>query len=183
MDSRLLWLAVGAHGVFPLGLDQYPPPAGSLIETLAMRARFSPFNLAATAIFVLAVLHTFAAQRFRALAHDLQERHAQRGRAAGLEPEPSVAAEILHFFGEVEVIFGLWALALVGAIAFFFDWDTAKHYLNDTVNYTEPLFVVVIMALAATRPVLTLAERLMGTVARRGGGRPAAWWFAILTVG
>ncbi len=170
MDSCLLWLAAGAPGVFPLGLDQYPPPAGSLIETLAMRARFSPFNLAATAIFVLAVLHTFAAQRFRALAHDLQERHAERGRAAGLEPDPSVAAEILHFFGEVEVIFGLWALALVGAIVFFFDWDTAKHYLNDTVNYTEPLFVVVIMALAATRPVLTLAERLMGTVARRGGG-------------
>jgi hypothetical protein len=61
-------------------------------------------------------------------------------------------------------------------------WDTAKHYLNDTVNYTEPLFVVVIMALASTRPVIALAESTLRRVAAVGGGTPGAWWLAILTL-
>ena len=58
-----------------------------------------------------------------------------------------------------------------------------KHYVNDTVNYTEPLFVVVIMALASTRPIIVLAERAMGKVAALGRSTPAAWWFATLTIG
>ena len=45
-------------------------------------------------------------------------------------------------------------------------WDTATHYLNGTVNFTEPLFVVVIMAIASTRPVVELAENLLRRVAR-----------------
>ena len=43
--------------------------------------------------------------------------------------------------------------------------------------------MVVIMALASTRPIVTFAERALHAVARRGGGTPAAWWFAILTIG
>ena len=50
------------------------------------------------------------------------------------------------------------------------------------MNYTEPLFVVVIMALASTRPIIGLAERSLHAVARLGGATPAAWWVAILTI-
>ena len=51
---------------------------------------------------------------------------------------------------------------------------TATHYFNDTVNYTEPLFVVVIMALASTRPVVGFAEAALRRVAsaRRRDARP-----------
>ncbi len=184
MIPFLILLATGADQAFPTPLDQYPALAGAgLLEVLAARARLVPFNLAATSIFNLAVLHTFVAQRFRALAHDLQERHDTRARATGQEPVSSVSAEILHFFGEVEVIFGLWAVALLVAIAGFYDWETAKRYIDEGVNYTEALFVVVIMALAATQPVLRLAEGALRLVARLGQGTPAAWWLAILTVG
>ena len=58
-----------------------------------------------------------------------------------------------------------------------------KHYFNDVVSYTEPLFVVVIMALAASRPIISLAESALGRVVRIGGSTPAAWWFSILTIG
>ena len=61
-------------------------------------------------------------------------------------------------------------------------WNTATHYANDTVNYTEPLFVVVIMALASTRPIIMLAESWVRALARIGGGTPGAWWLVILTV-
>ena len=47
------------------------------------------------------------------------------------------------------------------------------HYVNDTVNYTEPLFVVVIMALASTRPIVMLAESWLRALAGLGGARPA----------
>src|SRR5688572_9590956 len=89
----------------------------------------------------------------------------------------------MHFLGEVEVVFGLWAVVLLVAIASHAGWDTATHYVNSTVNYTEPLFVVVIMALASTRPIVQLAESQLLRLANTGGGTPAAWWMTILIVG
>lgn len=141
------------------------------------------FDAVATAIFALAVAHTFFAARFAAAAHRLQHRHEQQSAAAGLAKTPSFPAELLHFLGEVEVVFGLWAVPLLVAFGFWRGWHEATHYINDTVNYTEPLFVVIIMALAATRPVVALAESSLRTLAAIGGGTPAAWWIAILTIG
>lgn len=61
-------------------------------------------------------------------------------------------------------------------------WQPSLDHLNHRVSYHEPLFIVVIMAIASTRPILNLAEQCLKLVARIGGG-PAAWWFAILTLG
>ena len=142
-----------------------------------------PFNAVVTGIFLLAIIHTFATPRVAALAHRVQHRHDQRQRAANLPPTPSIAAEILHFFGEVEVVFGLWAIVLIAAITLGHSWHAATHYVNDTLAYQEPLFVVVIMALASTRPIITFAENAMRRLADLGGGTPAAWWVVILSVG
>jgi hypothetical protein len=173
-----------AAAAFPLPLDQYPAvPGAGILELLQARASLVPFNVAATTIFALAIAHTFLAQRFTALSNDLQEAHHARQRAAGEPETPSFRAELLHFFGEVEVVFGLWAVVLAGAIAFSYGWDMVKTYVNGTVNYTEPMFVVVIMALASTRPILTLADGALRRVAALGGGTPVAWWFTLLTIG
>jgi hypothetical protein len=165
-------------------LSFYPDPAGrAILEVLAERVRLEPFNAVATAIFVLAILHTFMTARFAALAHDVQHRHDERANAEGRPKHPSVAAELLHFLGEVEVVFGLWAIVLLAVMVPYLGWDEAKHYFNDKVNYTEALFVVVIMALAATRPIVSFAEGALRRLARLGRSTPAAWWFTILTVG
>jgi hypothetical protein len=74
-------------------------------------------------------------------------------------------------------------IPLLVAITAFQSWHTAEEYLSHGVNYTEPLFVVVIMAIAASRPVLRLAEANLERVARFGGSTPGAWWVSILTVG
>lgn len=42
---------------------------------------------------------------------------------------------------------------------------------------------MVIMALAGTRPVLTVAEAALRSIAALGRGTPAAFWLSILTVG
>jgi hypothetical protein len=169
---------------FPRPLSAYPPvSAEGLLGTLADRAQIEPFNLIASAIFLLAILHTLLAARFMVLAHEIEARHEARGRELRLPLVPSLRAEALHFLGEIEVVFGLWVLVLLMAMLSFFGWQTATHYLNDGVNYTEPLFVVVIMALAATRPVVLLAESGMRRIAALGRGTPGAWWLTILVVG
>jgi hypothetical protein len=166
---------------FPLPLSAYSEPSGGLAAILRARIEADPFNAVATAIFLLAVVHTFFAARFIDASHRVQHRRNAEAAAAGRPPVPSVAAELLHFLGEVEVVFALWGLPLVLAILLSRGWTTAVHYLNDTVNYTEPLFVVVIMALASTRPIVELAERAVQRAASLGGGTPAAWWMTILT--
>lgn len=175
--------AAPIEGLFPLPLTAYPPQQESLLATLLERYAIDPFNAIATGIFFLAIFHTFSAKRFADWAHRVQHRHDHEEEAAGRPPSPSIAAEVLHFLGEVEVIFGLWAIVLVLAVTFGRGWEIAKYYVNDTVNYTEPLFVVVIMALASTRPIVTFAESMMRRIADLAGGTPAAWWLAILTLG
>jgi len=168
---------------FPRPLTEYPAQRDTILATLLERLQVEPFNAIATGIFALAILHTFAASWFAARAHAIQHRCDQRAIAEGRPKRPSVRAESLHFLGEIEVVFGLWAVVLLVAIDAYEGWGTARHYLNDTVNYTEPLFVVVIMALASTRPVVGFAEALLQRVANLGGGTPAAWWMTILSIG
>jgi len=170
--------------VFPTPLSAYPVSAdGNLVSDLAARIAADPFNVVATALFLLAVTHTFVAARFTEASHRIQHRHDAAAAAAGRPQVPSVVAELLHFLGEVEVVFALWAVPLAVAIIASRGWETAAHYLNDTVNYTEPLFVIVIMALASTRPIVELAEGTLRRVAGLGGSSPAAWWMSILIVG
>jgi hypothetical protein len=168
----------------PRALSSYPDQSGlSLYQLLLDRIQLEPFNAVATAIFALAILHTFGAIRFTKRAHHVQEAHDERARLAGKPPTPSVWAEALHFMGEIEVVFGLWSIVLLAAMVVYAGWETATHYFNDGVNYTEPLFVVVIMALAATRPIIAFAEAAMRRVANLGRATPAAWWLTILTIG
>lgn len=168
----------------PRDLSSYPDQSGlSLFQLLIDRIQLEPFNAAATAIFALAILHTFGANHFTKRAHHVQQAHDRRSQLAGKPLTPSVRAELLHFMGEIEVIFGLWSIVLLVAMVIYSGWDTATHYFNDGVNYTEPLFVVVIMALAATRPIIAFAEAAMRRVANLGGCTPAAWWMTILTIG
>jgi hypothetical protein len=170
--------------LLPTPLSAYPPPSpGGLLSTYLQRVTQDPFNLIATLIFGVAILHVFGAARFTALAHRVQHAHDERLTKAGLPSRPSIRAEFLHFFGEVEIIFGLWAVVLGMVITAYHGWSTTHQYFNDTVVYTEPLFVVVIMALAATRPIVVLAESALRRVANLGRATPAAWWFTILTIG
>ncbi len=179
---------------FPTPLEEYAKAenGAGLMQILRHRAEANPFNVVATIIFACAVVHTFFTARFRHWAHVLEHRHAERLRAEGRyrdsnndgEPdEVSFWGKLLHFFGEVEAVFGIWVIPLLVAITYYTSWHTAEEYMATGVHYTEPMFVVVIMAIAGSRPVLTFAEKAMSRVAAIGGRTPAAWWFAILTVG
>jgi hypothetical protein len=170
---------------FPRDLQSYgDAEIQSIVAILINRIQKEPFNLLGTLIFIAAILHTFLTGRFMAIAHRWEHEHEkkiQQGRA----PKNSVhhGAEVFHFLGEVEAVFGIWAIALGVAIAAFYDWKTLVHYFSYKVNFTEALFVVVIMTLAATRPILKLAEGAMRNIANLMGGSLTAWWLTILTLG
>ena len=73
-----------ALGAFPRALSSYPDPSGqSIVDTLRQRVEIEPFNLIATGIFLLAIVHTFAAARFTDVSHRIQHRHDERARAEG----------------------------------------------------------------------------------------------------
>jgi hypothetical protein len=173
-----------APASYPLPLDQYADPAGaSLLGVLLSRVEREPFNAVATGIFLAAVAHTFLVHRFREWADQAQARADQQADADGRPRMPTFAAGMLHFLGEVEVVFGMWAVVLIAAMAVRFGWDTATTYFRVGVVFDEAVFVVVIMAMAATRPIVGFAEAVMRRVASLGGQSPAAWWFTILSIG
>ena len=103
-------------------------------------------EILATATFCLAILHTFMTSHFETWAAKFEE--------------GSIAENLLHFTGEVEVVFGLWAAVLiVGMIVL--EGPTRAFAYVDGLSFTESLFVFAIMAIAATSPVIAFARGLI----------------------
>jgi hypothetical protein len=177
---------------FPLPLDSYSSATGTVLEILEQRLEIEPFNLVATLIFILAIIHTFLTAKFRHWAHAVEKSHHARLKQKApartdhnednIPDEVSFKGQILHFFGEVEAVFGIWVLVLMAAITWFKGWATVVNYIGHQVNFTEPMFVVVIMALASTRPVLVFAENCLRAVASLGRNSTGAWWLSILII-
>jgi len=106
------------------------------------------FQIVAAVLFGLAVLHTFAAKSVEALGDQLP-------RHAGL----------LHLLGEVEVVFGFWAMILMLTMALMVGGESAIDYAESR-HYAEPLFVFVVMVVAASRPILESVRALIAAIAR-----------------
>jgi hypothetical protein len=151
------------------------------------RIQADPFNLVATLIFFAAIVHTFLVAKFRAVSHRFEvecEKLLTGGGAANFRQmdRKKFLSVVFHFLGEVEAVFGIWLIPLGLAILVMKGPGVASHYLSG-VNFTEPIFVVVIMAIASSRPILHFAEGALKKFADLGRATPAAWWFAILTIG
>ncbi len=97
-------------------------------------------------IFAIAIIHTFSTKYFEKLAH---ERPAHAG--------------IWHLLGEVEGVFGFWAMVLMVTMVVLVDTKSATQYL-DSRNFTEPMFVFAIMVVAGSRSVLHMARRLVEAI-------------------
>ncbi|HEY1229425.1 MAG TPA: putative Na+/H+ antiporter, partial [Ramlibacter sp.] len=113
-----------------------PDPSDRLIQLLA------------ALLFAFALVHTFTAKQFERLSHRFP-------RHAGL----------FHLLGEVEVVFGFWAIVLVISMALTRGGEVALHYAESR-QYTEPLFVFVVMVVAASRPIVHAVLRVIEALAR-----------------
>jgi hypothetical protein len=112
-------------------------------------------NIVAAIVFALALLHTFSTKLF--------ERLAQRSKKH---------AGLFHLLGEIEIVFGLWAFVLMALMAAIEGSARAIDYAESR-QYTEPLFVFVIMVVAASRPVLEAVRALVAAIATRAPAQSA----------
>jgi len=169
-------------------IEKFRDPVGASVgEILSSRISANSFNIVVSLIFLIAILHTFMANKLTAKAHKIHKEHDERMKSEGASEEEikhdiPFKAELFHFLGEVEVIFGIWVLALMAVTINYYDWTTFKNYIVYDRIYIEPMFVVVIMAIASTRPIVKFSEQLLGLVASLGGHTPSAWWFSILMI-
>ena len=105
-------------------------------------------QLIGAVLFAVAILHTFSTKFFEHLAHT----------------RPTHAG-VWHLLGEVEVVFGFWAMVLAVAM-FAIDGATATTHYIDSRSFTEPMFVFAIMVIAGTRPILQTAMTGVRLIAR-----------------
>lgn len=160
--------------------DQHLDNIGEIISN---RIQKVPFNLAATLIFLLAIIHTMATGFIAKKAHHLDEEYEILKEKNKVDKNSkSIPAGILHLFGEVEVVFGIWTIVLAVAITYYFDWFTFTTYIEN-LHYKEPLFVIVIMVIASSRPILKFFEMLMQKIVKLQGESLEAWWLTILIFG
>lgn len=108
----------------------------------------STVQIVGASLFALAIVHTFSTKLFERLAHT-------RPRHAGL----------WHLLGEVEVVFGFWALVLMLFIFAMTGKQEATQYL-ETRDFTEPMFVFAIMVIAGSRPILQFAAAIVALLAK-----------------
>lgn len=106
------------------------------------------FEVLASFIFALALIHTFAAKQFEHLAHAYPKH-----------------AGLLHLLGEVEIVFGFWAIVLVCAMSLWLGTTEALAYAESR-QYTEPMFVFVVMVVAASKPILDVVSRVIHATAK-----------------
>jgi Putative Na+/H+ antiporter len=122
-------------------------------------------ELAATMLFAVALLHTFSTKFFARLAY-LQPGHAG----------------LWHLLGEVEVVFGFWAFILLALLVIVAGPKETAAYVGSR-DFTEPMFVFVIMVIAASRPILRAVTELVFVTARYVPiARPLALYFLCLAM-
>ncbi len=176
---------------FPIPLKVYAPAEKGmgLWDKLKHRVDVDPFNLAATLIFLMAILHTFVAPKFQQLAHHLEQAHRQKLKEEKfriLHPEQrmpvSFTSTLCHFLGEVEVVFGLWIIPFAFICNHYYSMEDFLLYIDRDTSFTEPLFVAVVMVVASSRPIYRLAENTLKFGASIGKGTPAAWWLSVLCI-
>lgn len=93
-------------------------------------------QIIAAVIFALAIILIFSVKYFEHLAH-------RSTKHSGL----------FHLLGEIEVVFGAWALILILFMFILSGKQATVDYMNSR-SYIEAMFVFVIMIIAATRPIL-----------------------------
>jgi len=108
-------------------------------------------QVVATVIFALAIIHTFLVSKFAHIAHKY--------------PEGSIGENFWHFMAEVEAVFGMWSAIFLLIMVGTDGWGSPITYL-ESLNFTEPAFVFVIMAMAGTRPVIKLAEKIIVMISK-----------------
>ena len=137
------------------------------------------FELFATIIFALAIVHTLLSTLIFEWSRSLASRRVEGTRNWKYY---HFFSELTYLLSEVEVIFGFWILPIFGWFIAHRGWGTFVDYINAR-DFTAAYYIMVIVVVIASRPIVTFVERVMEWIARLGKDTPGAWWWTILTIG
>ena len=122
-------------------------------------------QIIAAIIFAIAVIHIFSVKYFEHLAHR-SEKHSG----------------LFHLLGEIEVVFGIWAMVLVIFMFIFLGKHETINYVNSR-SYIETMFVFVIMVIAGTRPILQtvvlLIKKISNALPKKGA---IGFYFVVMAI-
>ncbi len=184
----------GQYSAFPVPLpvlkqEEAAQNIEGVWDKIVFRAKKDPFNVAATVIFILAVIHTFLTSYFVRISHYFAEKHEKKMAKKGILIEHpsghypvSFLSSVFHFLGEVEAVFGIWVIPLLLAAIKFHSFHDFQLYLDHDCSFVEPMFVTVIMIVASSRPLFRFAEGIMSSAARVGRSTPGAWWLSVMCI-
>lgn len=152
----------------------------SIIDILSYRVQVEPFNFVSLIVFVGAIMHTMFTSWFKKLAHKTDMECLKKQEEGLLDRDySSILGGVYHLLGEIEVVFGLWGIILAIAITYYYDWETFAYYV-DNLHYREPLFILVIMTIASSRPVIKFFELLAWKFVNNIKDSIETWWLTIL---
>lgn len=100
-------------------------------------------NTVGSTLFFLAILHTFITPWIKIYA-----------------TKDTYIAKFWHICSEIELVFGIWAMVFIAYITATKGIDYSTHYLL-SLRFVEPLFVLVIMLISATRPISETILRII----------------------
>lgn len=160
----------------PAKLDCLKHPEVLQLEGL----QFTPFHVVSLIIFICAVLHTLSVHKIHNWARNLEAK--QLSMREGKRRPRSIIVQVLYFLSEIEIVFAVWSIPLFLAITAFYGMSLAVEYMN-TRDYTEALFIVIVLAITSTKPIVRIAEQFIAYLATKMGGSLSAWWLVLLTVG
>ena len=153
----------------------------SIWQDVLKASKENSFNVFATVIFFLAIIHAFFYGEFLYLSKHI------RKTSTHITNLKEVLIRFLHFLSEVEIVFALWLIPLLCGFAYCYGWNSLTEYLDDMAynqgRFAEPIFVLVIMGISATKPIVDFASQIIEKLAKLGGGTVRAWWCCILFAG
>jgi Na+/H+ antiporter NhaD/arsenite permease-like protein len=103
-------------------------------------------EILATAFFAVAMLHSFSTGFFAKLANNNQHHR--------------ILHFCLHWFSEVEIVFGFWALIFL-LVRALLEGPGSVVTFHKSLSLTESFFIFSIILIASTRAIVTLARRLL----------------------
>lgn len=168
--NKFIWPGAGLISAsFLAGMKLSQPALAAAGHDSIQDGLSRTFEYVTLGLFAVAILHTFFVSKFAHLAHKY--------------PQGSVRENFFHLLSEVEAVFLIWSGVMIAVISYYFDWGESVHYLEN-LDFTEPMFVFAIMIIAATKPVIDLADRLIRLVDKvlpMTGS--AGFLVAVLTIG
>ncbi|MBS4169108.1 putative Na+/H+ antiporter [Parachlamydia sp. AcF125] len=143
----------------------------------------TPLSITANVLLGIALAYNFLSRKILTFPPNWQKiQVGENEQALSWISSKNPLKLFFHYVRTAKRIVGIWIIPLLASVTFLYDWRIAINFLS-TRNYTEALFVSVIMTIVSSQPILNLMEAFIRKIASLGKESPGSWWVSLLTVG